>query len=226
MEQGITAAASQSVRSKAPRTRATSPAAGILAVARVHYLEAAYRIIRSELLPEAPPVDQIALAWSFPSKGARGKTIGECHYAIQGSHETAAIVIHPREWSKEDVEVLAILAHEMVHAALGPGVGHRGPFPQMAERIGLAGKPTATVAGSAFRQFIAKVRESLPPFPVGGIGLAPTKKAGTRLRLWECGCGVKVRVARDDFAATCDECGEAFELKQGARPSKPGQGGA
>lgn len=39
--------------------------------------------------------------------------------------------------------------------------------------------------------------------------------SGSRLRLWECECDkpVKVRVASDDFRATCDVCEQAFTRK-------------
>ena len=43
-------------------------------------------------------------------------------------------------------------------------------------------------------------------------GKSRGKGSGSRLRLYECECErpVKVRVASDDFAATCDRCGKAF----------------
>ncbi len=34
--------------------------------------------------------------------------------------------------------------------------------------------------------------------------------SGSRLRLWVCACGVKARVASDDFRAKCERCGTAF----------------
>jgi hypothetical protein len=38
--------------------------------------------------------------------------------------------------------------------------------------------------------------------------------SGSRLRLWTCDCQkpVKVRVASDNFRATCDLCGHPFRL--------------
>lgn len=47
-------------------------------------------------------------------------------------------------------------------------------------------------------------------------GKSRGKGSGSRLRLWECQCSpkpVKVRVASDDFQATCDVCGSKFERK-------------
>jgi hypothetical protein len=37
--------------------------------------------------------------------------------------------------------------------------------------------------------------------------------SGSRLRLWQCSCGVKVRVASDDFRATCERCATSFNRK-------------
>lgn len=44
-------------------------------------------------------------------------------------------------------------------------------------------------------------------------GKSRGKGSGSRMRLYECQCDkpVKVRVASDDFQATCDRCGEKFE---------------
>lgn len=46
-------------------------------------------------------------------------------------------------------------------------------------------------------------------------GSSRGKGSGSRMRLWECECDkpVKVRVASDDFQATCDRCGESFSRK-------------
>ncbi|MGH7341870.1 MAG: hypothetical protein ACREKH_15375 [Candidatus Rokuibacteriota bacterium] len=46
-------------------------------------------------------------------------------------------------------------------------------------------------------------------------GKSRGKGSGSRMRLWECQCPkpVKVRVASDDFAAHCDQCGSAFVRK-------------
>jgi hypothetical protein len=42
----------------------------------------------------------------------------------------------------------------------------------------------------------------------------PVKPKGSRLRKWICRCEdpVPVRVARSDFDATCNKCGERFRL--------------
>ena len=91
-----------------------------------------------------------------------------------------------------------------------PGVRHA--VYELAQRIG-DGRP----------EFRAMLMPSAPttglvPRPCSaGVGtrggVSRGKGSGSRLRLWECGCApkpVKVRVASDDFRATCDRCGTAF----------------
>lgn len=55
-------------------------------------------------------------------------------------------------------------------------------------------------------------------------GTSRGKGSGSRMRLWQCACAqkpVKVRVASDDFRATCDHCGAAFKRadQPSSRPS-------
>jgi hypothetical protein len=203
-------------------TRTPIPHADGLSTARARYLEAAYDAIRRQLLPEAPAREQVALAFSFPTKGTAsghgGGVIGQCIYkGLEGSAsgECMMIVVHPSQWA-EDVAVLAVLAHEMAHAAT-PGAGHGRPFVELVRRIGLDGKPTATVPGEAFKQAVEAMRPTLPAFPAGSLTIVGRKVAGTRMRLFECACRIKVRAARDELPWVCDECGEQPQLKQGSK---------
>jgi hypothetical protein len=58
-------------------------------------------------------------------------------------------------------------------------------------------------------------------------GVSRGKGSGSRLRLWECACTpkpVKVRLASDDFRATCDRCHAAFtRADQPHRSDEPGE---
>jgi hypothetical protein len=185
------------------------------------------RLRRDPLLPEAPARELVALAYSFPTRGAAvghgGGTIGQCISAkLEGSAagEQALIVVHPSQWSS-DLAVLAVLAHEMAHAAT-PGAGHGAPFVRLVRRMGLDGKPTATVPGESFKRAAEQLRAALPPFPAGSLTIT-RKVAGTRMRLFECACvpAVKVRAARDELPWACTECGTVPQLKQG--PTAPRQ---
>lgn len=70
---------------------------------------------------------------------------------------------------------------------------------------------------------IGTLRTTVRPCSAG-VGTRGGKSRGTgsgsRLRLWECECDkpVKVRVASDDFKATCDRCGKAFaKVERGSK---------
>lgn len=206
---------------KGKKTKGTTPG---LSALRVLYLEAAYDLLRAEKITDAPPRDQVALAYSFPSKGAarnaKKATLGECHHAeLKGKGECgelekkALITVHPSEF-ESDERVLAVLAHEMLHAALGPGVGHGSPFPSRAKALGLDGKPTCTTCGEGFRKWIEYARPKLPKFPSGALEIT-RKVQGTRNRLYMCMCPVKLRCGRDDLDATCNVCESPFLLVEG-----------
>jgi len=181
------------------------------------WLREAYSVLRAELIMDAPDVDKVVLSYGFPSRGARTKTAGECHYsynpnvAAQGGVQgySNAIFIHPREWVGP-VEVLTILVHEMAHAAR-PGCGHKGEFVKLIRKIGLEGKPTATVAGSVLAEYLTTLTGRLDKFPAAPIWPHAVKRVGSRLRLWVCECPVRVRVASDAFNATCNQCKATFK---------------
>lgn len=58
-----------------------------------------------------------------------------------------------------------ILAHEMVHAAVGLPHGHTRAFTDCARAIGLEGEPHRTVAGKAFRERVGPWLDQLGPYP-------------------------------------------------------------
>jgi hypothetical protein len=87
------------------------------------------------------------IAIGFPSTGKRGKRIGECWDGRASANGTFEVLIRPDQ--SDPIEVAAILAHELVHAAVALECGHKGAFRKVATRIGLEGKMTATVPGVA-----------------------------------------------------------------------------
>lgn len=63
------------------------------------------------------------------------------------------------------LQVAAILAHELVHAAVGIDAGHGKHFRRVAKGIGLAGKMTATVPGPQFEAAIKPILKEAGPLP-------------------------------------------------------------
>jgi len=153
----------------------------------------------------------------FP-KGSRGKSaanaIGQCwDKSVSADKQRAHIFIIPT--MTDPVEVLAVLAHELVHASVGTQCGHRGPFRKVATALGLEGKMTATVPGEMFRRKLTHLVEHLGPYP--HVELKPRKRGavGSRLVKVECkGCGCIIRMTRkwlsDVGPPTCG-CGADME---------------
>ena len=157
----------------------------------------------------------IKVACGFPSKGGlatKKRRVGECWGSEAVTQDdTAYIFISPLQ--DEPVDVLATLLHELVHSALPAKTKHNKTFAQAVAKLGLEGKPTSTVAGEVLAKTLREqVLSCLGEYP--HKAWTPTgnyKKQSARLRLYECDCPVKVRVASDTFNATCNECEGVFK---------------
>lgn len=164
-----------------------------------------------------PAAIKVSCGW--PSKLAlsrKKRRIGECWTA------QANVFISP--YVADSSEVLAILVHELIHASLPDGTKHRSPFPRYCKEIGLEGKPTSTYAGERLNTQLLPIIEKLGVYPHAVIDSSEQHKTQTtRLRLYQCECPIKVRVASDNFNGLCFDClerdhPELFEIvkEQGA----------
>src|SRR5262249_54357460 len=144
---------------------------------------------------------------------------------------------------ESNVQLAGTTIHELGHVLAGPGVGHGPEWRKASHTLGLtitsaagqayAPKHFAPDVWAAIEQ-LAFPTDGLPSFRTTRGPVAPKAKlrpcpmglgtrggrsrgpgSGSRLRLWECACTppVKVRVARDDFDATCNVCGRVYTRK-------------
>lgn len=142
----------------------------------------------------------IRFACGFPStrslNGTHNQRIGECWYANASKDGSVEVMISPV--TDDPMRVMGVLVHELCHAAVGPGHGHKGPFRRIAIAMGLEGKMSATTEGEAFRQLVRPVLEHLGPYPHAALDAAKSgrKKQTTRLLKAQCSvCGYTVRFA-------------------------------
>ncbi|MGC2836197.1 MAG: hypothetical protein WA238_19145 [Methylocella sp.] len=94
--------------------------------------------------------DKIRYAVAFTSLGKKGKVAGECWQAgasDDGHHE---III--RTDFADPPEVLGILVHELLHAALLPDVKHGKDFREAALRVGLDGHMRHALPGAVLKE--------------------------------------------------------------------------
>lgn len=181
---------------------------------REAWLEQAAAFLLDLMEQQGLPRVEVRVSCGWPSRGGisqRRTVIGQCFASQVCADGRPQIFISPR--LVDPIQVLGTLLHELIHAAVGCEHGHGAVFSQAARKVGLAGPPTATTVGDALRPILEAYLAQVGPYPHAAIQVRPSqKKPGSRLRLYECGCDpvVKVRVASDDFQATCDLCGQAF----------------
>ena len=121
---------------------------------------------------EAPLPAQLRIAIGFTSSGRRSRNIGECWDNQCSEDRHFEIFIRPDLSGSRDLmpmQVAAILAHELVHAAVGVAAGHRKEFRRVARGIGLAGPMTATSAGPEFDKAMRPILEGAGPLAHGRL---------------------------------------------------------
>lgn len=156
---------------------------------------------------DAPPSH---VSVGFP-KGphGRGRAIGQCWNGALSEDGRAHLFVSPELGAP--TRVLDVLLHEVIHAAVGTECGHRGAFAKAARAVGLVRPWTATTAGPELQARLEAVAARLGAYPHSVLAVLSKPRPGSRLRLFECECGVKVRAGRDELRATCDDCGSKFE---------------
>lgn len=161
---------------------------------------------------------RVSCGFPIGYRGSRsGKvTIGQAFDPSISADGTAEVFINPILDNANDV--VAVLAHELVHVYAGNACGHKGEFKRIARQIGLVGALTATVAGEELAAKIAEITAALGDYPHAKVDPNLRKKQGTRLLKLECdGCGWTARLsamqaARLPFDALCPCC-SAPQLK-------------
>ena len=136
--------------------------------AREAWLAAAAVLLRPIIARDAglEVPERLPIVVDIP-EGAYGRlgwtAIGECRVASRGRDVSALVVLHPLPGATE-VELLATLVHEMIHAAV-PEAGHGPAFENACDALGLGGPPEATTPGDEFVVRIEPVLEALGSAP-------------------------------------------------------------
>ena len=174
-----------------------------------HTMNREHRLTRAALEIEAalfaplgkalPAKWRVACSWpSSRASKTNNRTIGQCFDPSASADGTTELLV---SMSEDDAfEVLAILAHEMVHAVEGVAAGHGPAFKRTATAIGLTGKMTATVAGDAFKRSATPLLAILGDYPHAAVSLATRKKQTTRMVKMACGdCGYIARTSQKNI---------------------------
>jgi predicted Zn-ribbon and HTH transcriptional regulator len=163
-------------------------------MSREQWLLDAIKLIENEVFkPVGENVTEMRVSVGLPSKRAlssKNRRIGECWSGNASADGVPTVFISPLE--EDAVGVLAILAHEMIHAK---GInGHGKDFKLVAMKIGLDGPMTATHADTKLTAQLEKVKEKLGDYPHVALDPSNRKKQTTRLIKCMCrDCGYIVR---------------------------------
>lgn len=154
------------------------------------------------------PAVRVACGW--PSKGAlaaKKRRIGECWPPEASTDGLSQIFVSP--YLNDQVNILATLVHELVHAVVGNDKKHGKIFGKCARAVGLEGKLTATFAGESLTSVIALWLIDLGEFPHAKLDLlkGPVKKQTTRMVKCECDeCGYVCRTTKKWLALGPPHC--------------------
>jgi len=152
---------------------------------REEWLNHAIQLLRPHFTTKGYPLPaNIRVSCGLPSTGAlrtKKRTLGEVWEAKASKDEHHEIFISPV--TDRPINVLSILAHELVHIAVGLKAGHRGKFPICAHAVGLIGPWTATKASNEFIDRLNDILPTLGKYPHAEFrGMTNRKKKqGTRL---------------------------------------------
>lgn len=167
---------------------------------REHWLNELVKRLEPMLIEHGHKLTKWRISCGFPGTRARPSTknahrIGECWGADSSADQTHEMFISPL--LSDPVEVAEVTLHEMLHAVLPPGTGHRGPFSRLARAVGLEGKPTSTHAGDDLKKAFKPILDDLGPYPHAALDASTKRKTRNPLIKVTCPeCGYNARVTR------------------------------
>ena len=177
---------------------------------RETYLASATEHLAPLFVAQGFPLPAVRASVGIPAggKGKKLKAIGQCWDSRASADNTTEIFICPSQ--SNAVDVLAILLHELVHAAVGLKCGHKGAFKRVAVALGLEGKMPATYPGVKLASDLADLASTLGEYPHAALNtaLSGRKTQGTRMIKLECDdCGWSCRTAQKNVDAGLPTCG-------------------
>ncbi|MDR1611605.1 MAG: SprT-like domain-containing protein [Planctomycetota bacterium] len=160
----------------------------------------------------SPLPEKIRISCAFPVRTTTA--IGQILSHRLSADQTREIFISPV--LSDAARVCDVVIHELVHAALPEGTGHKKEFRRLALKLGLAGKMTATIAGDKLRAWLDSIIPVfLGPYPHSKVASLDTgKKQTTRLVKLQCpACEMIIRTTRqwlEETGAPLCACGGHF----------------
>lgn len=128
---------------------------------------------RFEELGHPLPKFRVAVGWT--SAGKSTKVGGECWHSSNSADGVFEVLVAPI--IDDSMQVAAILAHELNHAAVGFKHGHKGEFAVMMGKLGMKRPYTSSIAGPEFEAWAQPFLDELGNIPHARILLKPQRPA-------------------------------------------------
>ena len=185
---------------------------------REEWLLDAIDILREDFADHATIPEKVRVTCGWPSRGGRAekkKVLGECWPPKCSEDGHTEVFIAPT--LAEGIEALAVLVHELVHAAVGCDEGHKGEFRTVAKALGLTGKMTATSAGETLLVRLRQIESELGTYPHAKLTPIDKKTQSTRMLKVTCdSCGYLLRTSQKwaDLGTPTCVCGSDMSLSE------------
>jgi len=109
------------------------------------------------------PLQPFRVSIGFTGAPKESAVNGVCYHASASADKRFEIFITPDQ--AEAMDVAAILAHELAHAAVGFAHKHKGDFAKCVAALGMVRPFTSSVAGDSFKAWVAPFLEQLGALP-------------------------------------------------------------
>lgn len=164
---------------------------------REQWLERGAALIRESLIPQLQRY-RCRVSCGWPHKAAVARTARRVVSAgFPSIQPTTRVTTFSSLRRFDPIEVLQTLAHELVHVAAGPKVGHKGAFVKIAKSIGFKAPWTSTPASLELIERLNGLLVNLGPYPHAAIHKSGRKRQGTRMLKVICPeCGYTVRTTQ------------------------------
>lgn len=109
------------------------------------------------------PLPAFRVSIGFTGSPKESKVAGVVYHKVQSADGRFEVFISPDQ--AEPMQVAAILAHELTHAAVGFNHKHKGLFATTVAKLGMVRPFTSSVAGDAFKAWAQPFLDALGPLP-------------------------------------------------------------
>ncbi len=130
---------------------------------------------------EVPIPEKVRVSFGWPSRNALGtksRRMGECWMVETAEDGVNQIFLSPL--LTDSLEAAGVLAHELVHAALPTGAGHKKPFAKACKKVGVTdGPPKSAMPGPELREVLNGILATMDPYPHAALSPKTVEKKQT-----------------------------------------------